>query len=203
VKRQERTAEHNNRNNSMDHNSPTIEQRTMEEAATASTDWIGLGDRSHPNLELVDKLKRELTYDGHENDLRELEKAHFEGFPEFTVILNRVKGLEKMNRGDRSHPNLVRLDELMKKLTYHGWRDDVQEAEKEHQSNNIIFDVKIKLIERKQKISVGDRSDEDLKFLDSLRLSYPGWETHRQRLIGLYIKGFDLTDDEKFCLSER
>ena len=60
-----------------------------EEAATTSADWIGLGDRSHPNLELVDKLKRELTYDGHENDLRELEKAHFEGFPN-TVCWNML-----------------------------------------------------------------------------------------------------------------
>ena len=109
----------NNRRQTIHNNNRTME----EEVVTTSTDWIDLGDRSHPNLELVDKLKRELTYDGLENDLRELEQAHFEGFPEFHVILNRVKGLEKMNRGDRSHPNLVRLDELMKNLTYDGWRE--------------------------------------------------------------------------------
>ena len=65
---------------------------TMGEVVTASTDWLVLGDRSHPNLKIVDKLKRELTYDGHKNDLQELERAHFEGYDIcFDRILHRVR----------------------------------------------------------------------------------------------------------------
>eukprot|EP00985_Skeletonema_marinoi_P029805 scaffold29140_cov127-Skeletonema_marinoi.AAC.2 len=86
-----------------------------EEAATTSADWIGLGDRSHPNLRHVDILKKKLTYEGHENDLKELEKAHFtKGGLGFKNILHRIRETEKLSKGDRSHPNLVRLDKLMK-----------------------------------------------------------------------------------------
>ena len=67
---------------------------TMEEA----TNWIDLGDRSHPNLKLVDKLKRKLTYDGNKNDLKELEQAHFGRGRSFDEILHRVKEKEKMSK---------------------------------------------------------------------------------------------------------
>ena len=71
-----------------------------EEVAASSTDWIDLGDRTHPNLKLVDKLKRELTYDGHENDLREAEQAHFEGGINFNNVIHRIRETEKMSIGD-------------------------------------------------------------------------------------------------------
>ena len=47
------------------------------------------------------------------------------------------------------------------------------------------------------------RSDKDVKFLDSLRLSYPGWENDRQRRLDSYTRGHDLTDHDKFRLSEK
>ena len=174
---------------------------TMGEVATASTDWINLGDRSHLNLKLVDKLKRELTYDGHENDLKELEQAHFDGSNHyFDSIHGRVRRKEKMSRGDRSHPNLVRLDELMKNVTYEGWRKDLQAAERLHLDYPDSFDSELKAIERKQKISVGDRSDEDLKFLDSLRLSYPGWKRDWDSAFEYYKQG---TDFDSFRINFR
>mmetsp|Transcript_26245 Transcript_26245/g.37474 ORF Transcript_26245/g.37474 Transcript_26245/m.37474 type:complete len:429 (+) Transcript_26245:94-1380(+) len=178
----------------------------MVEVATTSANWIELGDRSHPNLKLIDKLKSELTYDGHKTDLKELEQAHFKGGSYFKSALDRVKGLEKMSRGDRSHPNLVRLDKLRRrtKLTYDGWRADFEEAEKAHQ-NVFMFDIMFNKIKRKQKLSVGDRSDEDVKFLDSMRrrLSYPGWEKDWQRRLDSYIRGHDLTDQDKFSMLEK
>jgi hypothetical protein len=175
----------------------------MGEVAIASTDWIGLGDRSHPNLKVVDELKLELTYDGHENDLRKLEQAHFSGCG-FGNILHRVRETEKMSKGDRSHPNLVRLDKLIKKVTYDGWRVDFHEAEKQHLNAPLFFDYMVKQIERKQKLSVGDRSDIDVKFLDSLRLSFPGWERHWQEALDYYIRGHDMKNiGTRFCLTER
>ena len=70
-------------------------------------------------MKLVDALKRELTYDGHKNDLKELEQAHFNGGSvRFDRIRHRVRAKEKMSKGDRSHPNLVRLDKLIGNVTY-------------------------------------------------------------------------------------
>ena len=72
--------------------------------------WQKHGNRSHPNLMLVDELKRELTYDGRKKDLKQLEQAHFDGSNyRFDSILHRVREKEKMSVDDRSHPNLVRL----------------------------------------------------------------------------------------------
>ncbi|KAL7498896.1 hypothetical protein ACHAWT_008586 [Skeletonema menzelii] len=176
----------------------------MEDFATASTNWIDLGDRSHPNLKLVDKLKRKLTYDGHKNDLKELEQAHFGRGRSFDNILRRVREKEKMSKGDRSHPNLVRLDKLMKNVTYDGWRDDFRKAEHKHLHHPFIFDSVLKEIERKQKISIGDRSDEELKVLDSLSLSYPGWKRDWQEAFRGYIQGFSLDYLQIiFCLNEK
>ena len=178
----------------------------MGEVTTASTDWIDLGDRSHPNLKLVDELKGELTYDGHKNDLQELEQAHFEGHDiYFDRILHRVREKEKMSVGDRSHPNLVRLDELIGNVTYDGWTDDLQAAEKQHLDYPQSFDFVLKEIERKQKLSVGDRSDEELIFLDSLRLSYPGWEKDWQDALRQYTLGYYQWSDSriKFSLTEK
>ena len=176
----------------------------MEEFTTAPTDWIDLGDRSHPKLKLVDKLKRKLTYDGHENDLKELERSHFGHGRSFDAILERVKEKEKMSKGDRSHPNLVRLDELIKNVTYEGWRDDFHAAEKEHIRHPLFFDSTLRKIERKQKLSVGDRSDEYLKFLDSLSLSYPGWKKDWKSAIDSYNRGTHLDCScIKFSMTER
>ena len=173
----------------------------MEEA----TNWQKHGNRSHPNLKIVDKLKKELTYDGRKKDLKELEQAHFDGASvRFNRILHRVREKEKMSRGDRSHPNLVRLDELMKNVTYDGWANDLQAAEERHLNRPDSFDYVLREIERKQKISVGDRSDEQLIFLDSLRLSYPGWEKDWQEALRHYTRGYkSSTSPIKFSLTEK
>ena len=167
-------------------------------------DWIRLGDRSHPNLKRIDQLKRELNYDGHEKDLAELEEAHFEGNSGiFDDILHRIHETDKISRGDRSHPNLVRLDTLIRSVKYDGWRDDLLEAEQCHlRFPFLFFQNKLKKIKRKHKISLGDRSDEDLKFLDSLQLSYPNWRKDWQQAFDTYIEGNELTY-ETFVMQEK
>ena len=88
---------------------------------TATNDWTDRHDRSHKDLKLIDKLKDELTYDGHEKDLRRLEQAHFRNdLTSFRLIHGQITEKEKMIKGDRSHPNLILLDELAKKVTYDG-----------------------------------------------------------------------------------
>jgi hypothetical protein len=177
----------------------------MVSAAVLSNDWMGHGDRSHPNLMLIDKLKDELTYDGHEKDLREMERCHLRNEPSnhFDILLHLVNETEKMSKGDRSHPNLLRLDELAKKLTYDGWRKDLKNAEKEHlRYRGLYFDYAVNKISRKQKIHDGDRSDTEVKFLDSLHLTYPGWKKHWEQVFDIYLRGYGI-DHERFCLTER
>eukprot|EP00984_Skeletonema_dohrnii_P026584 scaffold15925_cov94-Skeletonema_dohrnii-CCMP3373.AAC.2 len=165
-----------------------------------------IGDRLHPNLKLVDELLRTLTYVGHKKDVTELALDHFnKGGINFDGILHRVREKEKMSRGDTSHPNLVLLDKLIKHATYDGWRDDFQAAEKEHLYRPFLhFDFALKRIKRKQKISVGDRSDKDLKFLDSLSLTYPGWEKDWNIAVDNYKQGHKLDCyGMTFCLAEK
>ncbi|KAL7455513.1 hypothetical protein ACHAWC_007065 [Mediolabrus comicus] len=176
----------------------------MVSAAVATNDWMEHGDRTHPNLKLIDKLKDELTYDGHEKDLREMEECHLrnESPYHFDWILHRVTETEKMSKGDRTHPNLARLDKLKGRLTYDGWREDFEQAEEEHiQYEGSDFDYAMNMIARKQKIHDGDRSDAVVQFLDSLHLTYPGWEKHWEEVFDTYLRGYDV--DKRFCLTER
>ena len=99
---------------------------------------------------------------------------------------------------------VVRLDQLMKQVTYRDRASDFHEAEQQHLHNPLYFDYMAKEMERKQKISVGDRSDRDVKFLDSLCLSYPGWEKNWQHALNHYMQGFELKNSGmRFCLTER
>ena len=177
----------------------------MVSAAVVDNDWMDR-DRSDPNLKLIDKLKRELTYDGHEKDLREMEQYHFlNESGNFDRIHHKVTEAEKMNKGDRSHPNLIRLDELVKKVTYDGWRKDFRRAEKEHLSYGALyFDHAVNKIARKQKLHDGDRSDAELQFLDSLHLTYPGCKKDRAKVFDYYLQGYDgFLDTYRFCLAEK
>jgi hypothetical protein len=58
-------------------------------------------------------------------------------------------------------------------------------------------------MERKQAIYEGDRSHEDLQFLYSLCLSYPGWENDVNTAIRYHEEGYDLGTYEKFSLIEK
>ncbi len=175
-------------------------------AEVVANDWMDHGDRSHPNLKLIDKLKDKLTYDGHEKDLREMEEYHFlNESGNFDLILRQVTETEKMSKGDRSHPNLILLDELVKKVTYDGWRKDFRMAEKEHlRYGALYFDHAVNKIARKQKLHDGDRSDAELQLLDSLHLTYPGCKKDRNEVFDYYLQGYDgLLDTYRFCLTEK
>ncbi len=175
---------------------------------TATNDWIDRVDRSHPNLKLIDKLKDELTHDGHEKDLRKMEQAHFRNdLASVRRIHGQVTEKEKMSKGDRSHPNLKYLDELAKKVTYDGWRKDFKQAEKEHircGGRSGCLKNATATITRKQTLHDGDRSDADVQFLDSLHPTYPGWEGDMQKAFDSYLRGCDaISIFHRFRLTER
>jgi hypothetical protein len=92
-----------------------------------------LGDRSHPNLVLLDGLL--LSYPNWKADFIQAEQAHQNGNAykfktQVKILKERQQEIQKVLLGDRWHPNLISLDEL--KLSYPGWQVDVEKAEKFH-----------------------------------------------------------------------
>jgi hypothetical protein len=83
--------------------------------------------------------------------------------------------LEWVRSGDRSHPNLVQLDSIS--VSYPGWQMDFQKAEYAHlKACNLSFEISVFALEEKHRVHNGNRSHPRLVELDSLELSYPGWE---------------------------
>jgi len=139
------------------------------------------GDRSHLRLVKLDSYV--FTYPGWQLDVREVEESHVlhRSGCFFDDALEGMLNKEKVNNGDRSHPNLVTLDRLKKALSYAGWEDDFLAAEKSHLTRpDDLQDYHIfKLIE-KQRMHYGDRSHKRLRQLDSYDFNYPGWEADKR-----------------------
>eukprot|EP01083_Nonionella_stella_P125622 379949_1 len=97
--------------------------------------WVESGDRSHPNLKLVDSYRYQLTYPQHSDDLKRLERFHLSGdIFQFEQTLHKVTESQKIHVGDRSHPRVAQLDALLPSLNYDGWEHDRDKAMKEHMS---------------------------------------------------------------------
>ena len=161
----------------------------------AANDWISSGDRSHPNLQLVDALKEELTYEGHIDDLKRLECTHLNGSRGsiFEDLLFCVRESQRIHDGDRSHPRLVLLDAL--NLDYDGWEEDLGRALADHkksQRDSHGFKFRVESMIRKQAMSEGDHSHENLRFLDSLELLFPGWELDYEEAVKDHSRGYSI-----------
>jgi hypothetical protein len=91
---------------------------------------IHKGDYSHQDLQCFYSLN--LTYPDWEHDFDEAMNTHKNGFDlgEQNKLVMVEK--QKMYDGDRSLPRLVSLDICSSFLNHHGWKDDVQSAEKMH-----------------------------------------------------------------------
>lgn len=167
--------------------------------------WIVSGNRTHPNLKLVDELRRSVTYDGHEEDIDELERNHLDAEEyNFESNLFKINEKERMYYGDRSHSRLVKLDGIRDKLTYDGWKKDFKAAEQKHVDNDEYdFETSCRMLERKQAIHEGDYTNEDLKLWYSLQLSYPGWETDYHEAMINHKDGFNLGEMHMLRMSEK
>lgn len=173
--------------------------------------WIATGDRSHPTLKLVDELKELLTYDGYREDLQKLETAHLDG-DDFKVdgLKFYVQESQRiLHDGDRSHPRLVKLDSIRGTLTYDGWEEDFDEALSIHISReDDLFDGVercLKKMKHTQRMSNGDYSHPNLKFLFSLELTFPGWEDKLEEAVNHHKNGWDtrIVDYHRYSLAER
>ena len=155
----------------------------------------GGGDRSHPYIRKLDALTPTLSYAGWEADARQVEwpEVNFydlmrtrEQYVE--IVLERMRRKQAVHSGDRSHPNLVKLDALKASLkasgAYAGWEIDAALAEKGHTSMDTSYPERSVAVQDtmlfKQQVhgGNGDRRHPFIRKLDALtpKLSYEGWE---------------------------
>jgi len=121
-----------------------------------------IGDRSHPNLMLLDSLRQNLNYPSWEQDIHEALLAHTgSAWTKFDDIMFRMQERQRIHKGDRSHPRLVALDSL--KLSYPSWKDDVKFAERDHvHSWKASFEKKLAGMKEKQCIYSGYSFSKDI-----------------------------------------
>jgi uncharacterized membrane protein YecN with MAPEG domain len=167
-----------------------------------------MGDRSHPQLQTIDRMKREgLTYTGWRADISKLEDYHVNCpilFDDHVLVMRKK---QKIHLGDRSHPQLQTIDRLKRAgLTYNGWEKDVRRAERDHVNYPILFDDHVLAMRKKQKIHLGDRSHPQLQTIDRLKragLTYTGWEKDVRWAEGYHVKYPILFDDHVLAMRKK
>lgn len=148
------------------------------------------GDRSHPSLARLDFLK--LTYTDWEEDVNKAEKLHLSDVNGITEqLLESLSRKQDVFVGNRSHPNLVKLDALL--VSYPGWQRDFQTAEQKHlaDAGKWAFNDAYHGLVQKERLHNGDRSHPCLVALDSLSLTYPDWQSDMNTAEGLYMSEYN------------
>lgn len=122
------------------------------------------GDRSHPNIQDLDKL--DLSYPEWEEDYQAAVAAHCDTpAKSFANKLHRLRQKQAVYDGSRAHWRLVQLDKL--NLTYPGWETDFAQVEEWHFNNadstkndNLYAEV-IEGMKDQQQIYLGWDHDEE------------------------------------------
>lgn len=112
----------------------------------------------HPNLTKLYEVREILSYKGWQEDFQDAQDAHQERSysTDFPKALRKMKVKQKLHDGDRSHPRLVTLDAIVRRLSYPGWKADVQQIEKMHAdvpyfaSSDVGFNSKLRALEYSQ-----------------------------------------------------
>lgn len=143
-----------------------------------------LQDEATTTPEERHKILSELSveYDGWEEDLKKALATSFESEAQFKDIIVDIEEKQRTDLQRRSIERLSQLDKLV--LTYPGHEEDAQAVEEwnlKHGQNpgddtSEIFQEKLDGLENKQRLFKGDRTHPHIIELDSLGLSYPGWE---------------------------
>lgn len=178
---------------------------------------IESGDRGHPELRLLDELESSLTYPGWHLDVADAERYHIKltgrytfterllnpfnwflendyeprglfayGRKTFDDKIEEISRKQRIHDGDRGSWELRALDEI--KPSYPGWYRDAAEVERLHLWGGEDRKVKIKLeqMRKAQRLHVGDRTHPELRALDSIQPSYPGWQRDVARVESLH-----------------
>ncbi|EJK70809.1 hypothetical protein THAOC_07803 [Thalassiosira oceanica] len=141
-------------------------------------EWMASGDRSDPTLQMIDnelvptltydgyqddvkelesaldELRATLAYDGWEDDFREAEEGHLASGCDGSLFLRCISRLEQsIHDGDRSAEELVQLDSLAL-ISYKGWEKDFDEAV-EYYIDGWSCCTEISKMQEKQRINEG------------------------------------------------
>jgi hypothetical protein len=137
-----------------------------------------------------------LTYPGCELDIEKVEAWHLEHSPceeNDLVYEDKLDGLrnkQELFMGNRSHPNIKKLDNLQ--LSYKGWEEDYQQAISSHtESPALLFPDAVHCLLERQRVYECDRSHWRLIELDSMKLSYPGWQEDLQIVEEWHFQNID------------
>jgi len=133
--------------------------------------------RMHPNLVALDTVT--WSYPGWQKDKEFAEKSHFYHTGAFESDIMKMRKKQEMHNGNRSHPNLQALDALH--LTYPGWQNDRAKAEWTHCEYPLLFASDLERMEHKKQLHDGNRTHANIRALDALQLTYPGWQLDKKR----------------------
>lgn len=165
------------------------------------------GDRSHPNLITLDTLS--LSYHNYQEDVKEAEEMHTSKPFLFNEKLQEIKEKQRISDGDRNHPRLKSLDDLI--LTYPGFVKDKAKAEEFHVRFPELFSGKLTGMKEKQKMYEGNRTHSNLQRLDALVLTYPGWrqdfikaeEAHTHMPLEFDSRLFEIIEKQNIFIGNR
>merc|ERR1719162_1619362 len=130
------------------------------------------GERSDVVLQVLDDVKRGLTYDGWEFDVQiaELRWAKGENMAaSIQITVEKMRRKQRLHEGERSDVVLQVLDDVKRGLTYDGWEADVQIVERRWaKGENMAASIQstVEKMRRQQRLHEGERSDVVLQVLD-------------------------------------
>lgn len=141
----------------------------------------------------------EFTYPDWQIDKSVAEKI-FTEYPSthrFHEKLTAMKNKQQLHEGDRSHPDIVTLDDTS--FTYPGWEEDRKEAIRRHCGDCTLFQLGVSCSFLYDKMVKKQQMHEDrtnlpvLEELDNLELSYPAWRKDKE-IAEQYYAEFSTTD---------
>ena len=148
---------------------------------------------------LRERDSAEFTYPDFEVDKATAEKifAEYPTTHRFHEKLTAMINKERLYRGDRSHPDIVALDET--KFTYPQWEKDKEEAVKRHCGDCTLFQLGVtcrflynKML-KKQRMFENRVNVPALQDLDRAYFTYTGWEKDKE-FAEQYYAEFSTTD---------
>jgi hypothetical protein len=140
----------------------------------------------------------EFTYKGWQKDLKQAQITAV-SYPSLLARdMQEMERKQKVHIGDRSSPELQAIDAVKDKITYKGWRRALKEVEELYVNNPSLINIKLKKMERKQQVHMGDRSSPELQAIDAVKdkFTYTGWQKALKEVEELYVKHPSLINKE-------
>ena len=207
------TASRHNSNHNSNSNSSCFFRQKM--TAMINKQRLYEGDRSHPELQALDATQ--FTYPGWQHDQEECLRRHtgdcrvwhLAGFYDLLDQMKRKQSILVADISSRDDHRWRALESHC--FTYDGWQVDKAQAEQYYivyssnstttadsalvEETSDCFTLKVQGMKHKQCLHEENRSHPDIRALDALTLSYPGWEADHAAALRRHtadVKAFQL-----------